>query len=250
MPKRKRECNEEKYLRRKVKKLKRKLKKKKSSEIRCESSSSSSSPTPTYEAESDAGDIGIPDTELAGAEECVDNTQDEVPSTLDDSIIRALGQTLSTGKEYGPDIHLELVKRVEGILTKGLKQETKDELTKKYLVPANVKLLDAPKLNKESEGLLSDAMKARDKLVQDRQQQMGIATAALLCATDTLIKGDVDKIKLISTITDVTRLLTDLHYQDTVTRKKLVIPSLDKNVGKTVEHQDRDGYLFGERFSW
>lgn len=66
MPKRKRECNEEKYLRRKVKKLKRKLKKRKSSEVRCESSSSSSSPTPTYEAESDAGDIEIPDTELAG----------------------------------------------------------------------------------------------------------------------------------------------------------------------------------------
>lgn len=168
---------------------------------------------------------------------------------MDDSIIRALGQTLSTEKEYGPDIHPELVKRIEGILTKGLNQETKDELMKKYVVPANVKLLDAPNLNKELEGLLSDAIKARDKRVQDRQQQMGIATAALLCATDTLIRGDVDKIKLISTISDVTRLLTDLHYQDTVTRKKLIIPSLDKNVGKTVEHQDRDGYLFGENFN-
>ncbi|XP_063891396.1 uncharacterized protein LOC135117020 [Helicoverpa armigera] len=253
MPKRKCECKEERY-QRKIKRLKRKLKKNKarSNENRSPSPVESSPPSPVSscdEAESDA-DVEILDTDPAGAE-CVINTQDKDPSTevLDDTIIKALGQTLSSEKEYGPDIHLELKKRVEGIIINGLKQETKDELVKKYLVPSNLKLLDAPKLNKELEGLLNDAMKARDKRVQDRQQQIGIATAALLCATDKLIKGEVDKISLISTISDVTRLLTDLHYQDTITRKKLVIPSLDQNVGKTVENQERDEFLFGEKFN-
>lgn len=121
---------------------------------------------------------------------------------MDDTIIKALGQALSSEKEYGPGIQLELVKRVEGIIINGLKQETKDKLVKKYLVPSNLKLLDAPKLNKELEELLNDAMKARDKRVQDLQQQIGIATAALLCATDKLIKGDVDKISLVSYFTN------------------------------------------------
>ncbi|CAH0397607.1 unnamed protein product [Chilo suppressalis] len=129
------------------------------------------------------------------------------------------------------------------------KRDLKEELIKKYLIPSNTKLLDAPKLNRELEGLLNDSMKARDKRVEERQQQMGVATGALLSSIDSLIKNDVDKIKLISIISDVTRLLMDLHYQDTVTRKKLIIPNLDKNIGKTVENLRRDEYLFGEKFN-
>lgn len=179
--------------------------------------------------------------------ESVGNADKETP--LDDSIMKALGESAHTEKEYGLDVHPELVKRVEGIITQGLKQDFKKELLKKYLIPANSKLLDAPKLNRELEGLLNDTMKARDKRVEERQQQMGVAIAALLSATDSLIKEDVDKIKLISTLSDVVRLLMDLHHQDTITRKKLIVPNLDKNIAKTVENQKRDVFLFGEKFN-
>lgn len=167
---------------------------------------------------------------------------------LDDTIITALGNPSSSEKTYADDIHPEIIKRIEHILASGVDKETRDKLCKKYLIPKNLMLLDAPKLNMELESLLSDPIKERDKRVEDRQQQLGIALSAVLSVLDNLIKNN-ENINNIETLTDVSRLLSDLHYNDTCTRRKLVAVNLDKNIIKSLDAAKRDSFLFGEKFN-
>lgn len=167
---------------------------------------------------------------------------------LDDTIITALGNPSSSEKTYADDIHPEIIKRIENILASGVDKETRDKLCKKYLIPKNCMLLDAPKLNTELESLLSDPIKERDKRVEDRQQQLGIALSAVLSVLDNLIRNN-ENINNIGTLTDVSRLLSDLHYNDTCTRRKLVAVNLDKNLIKSLDAAKRDSFLFGEKFN-
>lgn len=167
---------------------------------------------------------------------------------LQDDVLIALGNPSCSDKSYSESIHPEIIRRVENVLTSGLEKERKDELLKKYLIPNNFALLEAPKLNRELEGLLSDPIKERDKRIEERQQQLGVALSAVLSCLDNFVKVDPNPAK-IEVLTDVARLLSDLHYNDTCTRKKLVAVNLDKDIVKTTESAKRDSFLFGERFN-
>ncbi|CAB3251792.1 unnamed protein product [Arctia plantaginis] len=168
---------------------------------------------------------------------------------LDENILSALGQTTSADREYGENIHPEILKRIENILKAGIKKDVKEELLRKILIPNNIKLLDAPKLNIELQGLLSDTVKGRDKRVEDRQQRLGIAISGVLNVMNTILKDNFNKINMITTLSDSVRLLSDLHFEDTITRRKLISPNLDKNISKAIESTARDSFLFGEKFN-
>lgn len=169
---------------------------------------------------------------------------------MDDTILAALGNTQDTEKVYGGDVHKEIVKRVEGILVNGLKKETLEEIQKKYNVPKNATLLDAPKLNVELQGLLSEQIKARDKKVEQRQQLIGVSLAAVMTLTHNLIslkENNPDSLKSITVLTDVSRLLAEVHFQETAIRRKLIDPSLDQKIAKSLENVKRDEHLY-EKF--
>ncbi|CAK1600777.1 unnamed protein product [Parnassius mnemosyne] len=241
MPKRKRDSDSEEKIQRKIKKLQKKL-------VRRQKEKSF---TPDILSEPNTGsDIEYQEQEFIVPVEGIESSMVEEVNTLEKSILEALGDTTSSEKGYGDEIHPEIVKRVEEILLSGISQnEEKEKLMKKYLIPKNVMLLDAPKLNVELNGLLSDSIKNRDKRVKDRQQLLGTALSAILIMTDNIIKNNVDKIPTIAILSDVARLLSELHYQDTVTRRKLITPNLDKNIHSSIETAKRDCYLFGEKFN-
>ncbi|KAF9794867.1 hypothetical protein SFRURICE_005102 [Spodoptera frugiperda] len=174
--------------------------------------------------------------------------EDTGTQQLQDDVLIALGNPSCSDKSYSESIHPEIIRRVENVLTSGLEKERKDELLKKYLISNNFALLEAPKLNRELEGLLSDPIKERDKRIEERQQQLGVALSAVLSCLDNFVKVDPNPAK-IEVLTDVARLLSDLHYNDTCTRKKLVAVNLDKDIVKTTESAKRDSFLFGERFN-
>ncbi|XP_050559860.1 uncharacterized protein LOC118277812 [Spodoptera frugiperda] len=167
---------------------------------------------------------------------------------LQDDVLIALGNPSCSDKSYSESIHPEIIWRVENVLTSGLEKDRKNELLKKYLIPNNFALLEAPKLDMELEGLLSDPIKEKDKRIEERQQQLGVALSAVLSCLDNFVKVDPNPAK-IEVLTDVARLLSDLHYNDTCTRRKLVAVNLDKNIVKTTESAKRDSFLFGERFN-
>lgn len=103
------------------------------------------------------------------------------------------------------------------------------------LVPVNCKLLDAPKLNIELQGVLNNPSKTRDNLLQERQQVMGLAISGLCQVIHNLSKKDFDKLNILKNLSDVSRVLSNLHHQYTETRGKLINPYLDKNLAESLQ---------------
>lgn len=83
-------------------------------------------------------------------------------------------------------------------------------------------------LNPEIAPVLSESVKNRDKLLQKSQNLLGLGISGLTNITSSLIDGDIEKIELIRRLSDVSQLFLDLHCDNTKTRRKLVVSSLDK----------------------
>ncbi|XP_073963862.1 uncharacterized protein [Choristoneura fumiferana] len=155
----------------------------------------------------------------------------------------ALGDENAQEKGYGEDIHSDITKRMDGILMKGLPKEQKEIITKNLLIPANMMLLEAPKLNNELNAILSSSTKTRDKLLEGRQQDLGLAGASVLYAIHKLSRGE-DKIDIIKSLGDASRLLCNLHYEYTNMRKKLISPHLDKSLSLNLKENTRSDFLY------
>lgn len=168
-------------------------------------------------------------------------TQESLPQ----EILEALGELKGKDEVFGPPIPDEIAKRWGSILVDGLTREQKQEGLEKSLVPENFKLAKAPLLNPEIIPVLSDSVKNRDKLLEKGQNHLGYGIAGLTNLACSIIDGDTDKIDLLKKISDVNKILLDLHYENTKTRRKLVITSLDKKFTQLIADVKRDTYLFG-----
>ncbi|RVE43826.1 hypothetical protein evm_011537 [Chilo suppressalis] len=103
----------------------------------------------------------------------------EQTEELDNSILSALGEAPTNKTLYGNNIHEEIYNAFKNILTEGLSKERKVEILVTLQIPGNCKLLDAPKLNMEIVGVLNNPSKTRDKLLEERQKEMGLAVAGI-----------------------------------------------------------------------
>ncbi|XP_047987139.1 uncharacterized protein LOC125226992 [Leguminivora glycinivorella] len=168
------------------------------------------------------------------------------PVTLPDNILEALGGTKEKEEKFGPNVPDEIAKRWGRITVEGLGKEEKEELTEKFLVPENFKLLKAPKLNAEIATVMSESSRQRDKRMEKSQNQLGLAIAGLSKLTGSLISENLDKLAIIKQIADVSQLLADLHSENTNSRRKIILPSLDKKFTSMMQDVKRDSYLFGE----
>lgn len=147
---------------------------------------------------------------------------------------------------YGPDIHKKLALRWLPLLKKGIEKDAKDKFLKEYAIPSNCKLLKAPTLNAEISAAVPEGVRARDKILQNRQDQLGLGITAINRAINLLLTGD-DKVHAVKILSDSCRILSDLHYAETQVRIKLIIPSLEKSFTATIQDQDRDETLFGNK---
>lgn len=168
----------------------------------------------------------------------------EISQDLDNDILSALGETTSGEKPYGEKIHDQIFGTIKNILVEGLPKQNKDKLLESFLIPSNCKLLDAPKLNTELLGVLNDQAKTRDKLLQERQQEMGLAIGNICHVLDKLSKKEMDKITIIKNLSEVARVLSIQHFQYTEIRRKLITPFLDKNLSESLKENKRDLHLY------
>lgn len=168
-----------------------------------------------------------------------------VQESLPQEILEALGEWKGKDEVFGPPIPDEIAKRWGCILVDGLTREQKQEGLEISLVPENFKLAKAPLLNPEIIPVLSDSVKNRDKLLEKAQNHLGYGIAGLTNLACSIINGDTDKIELLKKISDINKILLDLHYENTKTRRKLVITSLDKKFTQLITDVKRDTYLFG-----
>ncbi|KAL4711794.1 hypothetical protein ACJJTC_005963 [Scirpophaga incertulas] len=133
---------------------------------------------------------------------------------------------------------------INNILTEGLAKEERDKIIKSQLIPINGKLMEAPRLNVELAGVLSGPSKTRDSLLFNRQQDLGLAIAGVSQVINSLSKKDFDKLSIIRQLIDTSRLLSNLHFQHTEVRRKLINPFLEKSLGENLKHNKRDSFLF------
>ncbi|KAJ0169655.1 hypothetical protein K1T71_014840 [Dendrolimus kikuchii] len=158
----------------------------------------------------------------------------------------ALGEEYEEKTSFDSPLQTDITKRWNHILTHGLSQEEKDSILKKYKIPENCLNLEAPVINVEVNAVLTESSKQKDKLLESNQHQLGVATSIVGQIMTNLIKNeDIDKVKTVAKLTDASKLLNDLHYHNTKTRRILISPLLDKNFLTLIEKQNRDKYLFG-----
>lgn len=141
-------------------------------------------------------------------------------------------------------MHDQIYNTIKNIIVEGLPKQNKDKLLETLLVPRNCLLLDAPKLNIELQGVVNNPSKTRDKLLEERQQEMGLAIAGLCQVINEMSKKDYDKLNIIKKLSDVSRVLSNLHFQYTEIRRKLINPYLDKNLAESLKENKREAYLY------
>lgn len=129
------------------------------------------------------------------------------------------------------------------ILVEGLAKGQKEALIAKTLIPENFQLAKAPKLNAEVASVLVDSAKNRDKRLEVMQNQLGSGIADL---TSDLVSKDLSKLEIIKRISEVNQIFLDLHHEETMNRRRLIIPMLDRSFIKIIEGVKRDKYLFGD----
>ncbi|KAL0829493.1 hypothetical protein ABMA28_004253 [Loxostege sticticalis] len=168
-----------------------------------------------------------------------------ISSSSDDGA-QPLGEAPQPDLALGKDIHKHIASRWQDILLKGLSKETKEPIMKKYLIPANCKLLIAPLLNPEAKTAVPDVLAKRDTTIMQKQNQIGVALAALSQVTELILQNETSKQVLLQPLSDACRILCDSHNIETKTRRSILMSSINTSLRDTLASTDRDKYLFGE----
>ncbi|CAG9796903.1 unnamed protein product [Diatraea saccharalis] len=165
---------------------------------------------------------------------------------LDPDILDILGTDPAAIQKYGPDINKDLAHRLCHIATTGLDKETRKTLIEKYLVPANCSQVGAPQLNAEIKAAVPDTVLKRDKAMEVRQNEIATAISCLSQTISTLLK-DKDKYhELLKQLMDTARILCDIQYSESVSRKNFALYSLKKDMKEQLSSAKIDNFLFGE----
>ncbi|XP_061706896.1 uncharacterized protein LOC133517586 [Cydia pomonella] len=172
---------------------------------------------------------------------------DKSTTILPEEILCLLGEAKKLDEPLGECIPDELSERWGKILTDGLAKDVKQSLVDKILMPSNFLLARAPKLNPEVAAVINESAKNRDIRLEKAQNQLGRGIAGLANLANDLIKSELDKLDIIKKISEVTQVLLDLHYEESINRNKLLVPLLDKKFWSTIKGVKRDEYLFGEK---
>ncbi|KAL4709540.1 hypothetical protein ACJJTC_007271 [Scirpophaga incertulas] len=205
----------------------------------------SSSPSPLHlnysvSSEKEEGEATVPEQIVAT------NTGDVVESeTLPAAIEDILGQDGLVDNPNSLKLHESLSKRWSAILLEGLNSETKLKLLKKYNFDSNCNLLHPPKLNDEVAAAMNENAIKRDNRIKEQQKTLAAAIYGIgIVLNKMLFTDNTDDI---NTLSDTSRLLCGLYHDNSMTRRSLILPGLNKDVKETLEKTIVTEYLFGDK---
>lgn len=116
---------------------------------------------------------------------------------LEEDILGILDEAPKPDVSLGKNTHKDIAFRWQGTLLKGLSKNTKDILLKKDLIPANCQFLLAPTLNPEAKVAVWDVIVKSDSMLAQKQNQLGVALAAHSQLTESVLKHETSKQKLL-----------------------------------------------------
>lgn len=182
------------------------------------------------------------------SENSTDNTESNNILDRNEALLKALGDDLSLS---GERIHPSLAQKWTTILRKGLPDDVKNKLLKEYAAPENCKVLKAPTLNDEVFAVVDFQSRNRDKIMESKQNQLGLGITAIGRAITVLLnQGENYEVNAMRHFNHGCRILLDLHYVDTTTRKHLFKKDLSRSdVFRNLRISDfeRDETLFGTK---
>ena len=161
-------------------------------------------------------------------------------------MLEVMGKRLDPERSLASAIHNDLVVRWSEIIKKGLPDEERTSLYKKYPVPENCMDIEPPKLNPEVKASLSESVVTRDSRLVMNQIKTRTCLSALGSALSMLLKNDVDKLTVLKYLSDAGRLLSDLQRDTSITRKSLVLANVNVSVRQALEATEVGKLMFGE----
>ncbi|XP_063365884.1 uncharacterized protein LOC134657665 [Cydia amplana] len=192
-----------------------------------------------------ASAVAIPGTSTSTVEQADDN---KVADTidLDDDVLQILGDDPSSATIYGKEVRAEIATRFTHVAIEGITKETRKDLLSKYLIPANCVKIGAPKLNPEIKAAISENFAKRDKGIESKQKEMACAISCLSEIITSQLNSKEKNNDLLQKLIDLGRILCDLQYADSVTRRNFILFSLKKDLKDHLANTKIDTCLFGE----
>ena len=195
--------------------------------------------------------------ELINQENSVEpDIQKEVPESveeiketpLQEEFAEIFGDDPSASNALQIKIHSSILNRWKFWSVNGIKKEDKENLLGKYQSPGG---LEVPKLNPEILLKLPKHSKSRDTHMSTRQQLAGAALAALGSVMTTLIEEmeSIDKIQVMEKLHDAGKLMAEIMYSQTKSRKAFIVAGVDKDTKIMLEDTKTEEFLFGKNLS-
>lgn len=168
---------------------------------------------------------------------------------LPDNVINILGVNPEKLSNTKFKIHEALVPRWRFILQNGLKKEDSTSLLDRYELPFNLPELSPPQINPEIAAILSKFALTKDQSYVTAQSQLAKGICAIAESLNTLLETPTMPQalheKMISNLTDSSRILTNLFHRMSLTRRNLIFPLLNKGIKDQIENFPPTDLLFG-----
>ncbi|GBP52278.1 hypothetical protein EVAR_9190_1 [Eumeta japonica] len=168
-----------------------------------------------------------------------DEDENSIPKD-DNSILDLIGEPIKN--ENNVEINKKIVELWKSIKTKGFESTMRTDIENK--IPNITDLYcSAPKLNSELSASLSNSAKTRDEKMSSKQNHIGLATRNLNKVLVNLIKRSYkENIEMVS---NTIRLLRNLYYMESQTRRAIILPGISKNMKEALGKTETPEFLFG-----
>ncbi|KAJ8958367.1 hypothetical protein NQ314_006428, partial [Rhamnusium bicolor] len=166
---------------------------------------------------------------------------------LPEDTLQALGE--QQGAEQALELHPIISNRWKSILAKGLDKTEKAVLLDKHSLPGNLTTLKVPIVNNEVLKAIPPNTQNKDKFQQNNQNQLGKGISAIGAAINILLtNNEIDKENknaVIALLSESGKILTDVHYNISLTRRALITPTVNKTIGDISKTVPVEELLFG-----
>lgn len=208
--------------------------------------------TSDIEPDEDVAEVGILNADANMVPVSVEMGITENPDVLgmDQEILKCLGEDHLVTASL--DIHPVVQKRWSIILTSGLQHEERQQLLQRHAFPSNLPFLMPPQLNTEILSALPESAIKSDKFQMNRQSQLGKGISALGQALNLILQesiGSSPRSEIIKLLGESGKVLTDLHFRLSLSRRMSLMPHLNKLVKECSAKEPVSGFLFGENLS-
>lgn len=164
---------------------------------------------------------------------------------LPEDTLQALGEQ-QQGTEKVLQLHPVIKNRWKSILANGLDKAEKVILLDKHLPPGNLATLKAPIVNDEVLKAIPPNTQNKDKFQQNNQNQLGRGITALGAGINILLtNNDIDKNSVLTLLSESGKILTDVHFHMSLTRRALITPTVNKTIGDISKTAPVEELLFG-----